>query len=99
MENIELKPYTKNRNAQYNRAQKRKFIRRRKNIVRFVYLENPEENKAFCQSKLSKGKLHCSCPLCSTKTNKSKSDHSGWKLMDRKTLDKMDSELKEFLGR
>ena len=91
-----LKPSNKNRDAAFNRYQKKKFIKRRKNIVRFVYLEDPEENRAFCQSRLAKGKLHCSCPLCAQKTNKRKANHSGWRMMDRRNLDKIDSEIKEF---
>ena len=47
----------------------------------------------------SKGKIHCSCPLCASKTNMrgflSCGPNMNWSRMDRRRLDEMDYELNE----
>ena len=41
---------------------------------------------------LRKGKIHCSCPMCSTKTRT-----LGYKASERRRLISMEDQLKEFL--
>lgn len=52
------------------------------NIVKNVYFEGQDlvENERFV-GKLKKGKIHCSCYMCATKTKK-----DGWKHSDRKHM-------------
>lgn len=73
----------KNRTTDYYRYQKEKHIKRKKDIVKYVYLEDPELNNAYKQSRLHKGKIHCSCSMCQSKTKK-----LGWKATDKRNLDK-----------
>lgn len=66
-----------------NRAERRKKdyakIERKRKILRDVY----HDELAFTHGKqfhrLSKGKIHCSCPLCATKTKKDGYSHSDLK--------------------
>lgn len=41
------------------------------------------------ENKLFKGKVHCSCPICSVKTNR-----NGWKPRDLRELERMTQDLK-----
>ena len=49
------------------------------------------DNQRFV-GKLLKGKIHCSCDMCATKTKK-----DGWKASDKRKLEKIsESALKEY---
>ena len=66
-----------------------KHIERKKQILKNVY----QDENAFTHGgqfhRLSKGKIHCSCPLCSAKT-RGELTHS-----DKIKMDSMDYKLKE----
>lgn len=42
-------------------------IRRKKRILKYVYGE-VDSSPWGCDGELSKGKIHCSCPMCREKT-------------------------------
>ena len=71
------------------RAERRKNnfskIRKRKQIVNDIY------NDGWCykhDNQYSKGKIHCSCPLCTAKTKGGNYKHS-----DRQKIDNMDEQM------
>jgi len=65
-----LKPHQKNRSRSYYRHQRRRTIQRKAKIA--------EHNGWYVPSKgyFAKGKVHCSCWMCSQKTNKDGFPHS-----------------------
>ena len=66
---------------QYLRYQTRKHIRRKRNILKYVYRD--DYASSIQGNYLNKGKVHCSCPMCATKTNRRKrSITTGWKHSD-----------------
>lgn len=78
------------RNRAYYRKQRIKHIKRKKNISEHCYgYDWYQVDGAY-----SKGKIHCSCPLCSTKTNNKRRhgyNHSkNWKPSDLKKIEDMD---------
>lgn len=82
-----------------NRAWRRKKNfskgRRKKNIVRAVC-----KNWQFkYDGQYIKGKIHCSCPLCSCKTNNNGrwGVAMNWKHSDAQKIMSMDSQIKEFV--
>ena len=75
------------RNRAYRRAQTRRVIARRKAIVCNVYQFVPAETQIWVGHRLDKGKVHCSCQLCSVKTNPRRCKlNGGWKHSDKKRL-------------
>ena len=73
------------RNRAYRRAQTRRVIARREAIVRNVYQCDPAETQIWVGHRLDKGKVHCSCQLCSVKTNPRRCKlNGGWKHSDKK---------------
>lgn len=91
-----------NRGKGYLRRERAKHIKRRKSLVeQLCYHWAP----AF-DGMLSKGKIHCSCPLCTTKSkNKGKrrymkknyAPNYNWKHSDKIKIDKMNQDLKDFI--
>lgn len=69
------------RNKADRRFKSRMAIKRKENIVKYVYGENPKEIKHYHGNYLNKGKVHCSCPMCSQKTRR-----NGFKHSDRKKM-------------
>ncbi|PKR84397.1 hypothetical protein [Heyndrickxia camelliae] len=65
-----MKPHQKNRSRSYYRHQRRRTIQRKAKIA--------EHNGWYVPSKgyFAKGKVHCSCWMCSQKTNKDGFPHS-----------------------
>ncbi len=64
-------------------------IRRKNGILKNVYgMSNEEiaslENKRWQGHRLSKEKVHCSCPLCRRKTR-----YNGWKASDKRNIERM----------
>ena len=57
-----------------NRHNRRRVIENKKRILRGVHAQYPFGDAAFMfckhEGQLSKGKIHCSCPMCSAKFNK-----------------------------
>lgn len=51
------------KNENYRRMQRRSHIRHKEAILRHVYRD--EENRLPARGSLNKGKVHCSCWLCS----------------------------------
>lgn len=84
------------RGKAYRRAQTKRVIKRRENILRKVYGIEPEEwfsHKNGASHRLDKAKVHCSCPMCSAKTKT-----QGWKhsdLQKMQTGDYGDDEILE----
>ena len=59
----------------------------------FPYYDNLHE--------YSKNKIHCSCPLCRSKTNNKTHKHvwfpaMNWSMMDRRRLDEMADQVEEY---
>lgn len=90
------------RNKSFKRAMRRKHINRRKKIAQKIYGNNFE----IIDGKYDKGKVHCSCPMCSRKTNnkgKHRLKHGNyypskdWKHSDAIKILDMEQEMKEYL--
>ena len=75
------------RTTAYRRAQTQRVIARRESILRNVYHCEPSDTRIWSGHRLDKGKVHCSCSLCSVKTNpKHCKLNGGWKHADNKRL-------------
>lgn len=82
-------------NAGHGRAYHQHYtkvhIHRKAEILRYFML-GPDD---LCRElkephRLNKGKVHCSCPLCTEKTR-----NLGWKHSDKKRIQAMKDEIKE----
>ena len=91
------------RSKLFKRAMRRKYINRRKRIARKLYGKYFE----IIDGEYDKGKVHCSCPMCSRKTNnkgKNRLKHGNycplkdWKYSDLKKNQSMESELQEYFN-
>lgn len=58
------------KNRLYRRQQRKLAILRKSNIARFAHLESSSLADPRHRGALSKGKIHCSCPLCSCKSTR-----------------------------
>ena len=67
----------------YHRYKSYLHMVKKQNIVKYVYGMLFSGNSKYEGHKLSKGKVHCSCPMCSMKTVR-----DGWKHADRVALEK-----------
>ena len=68
-------------------------IRKKANIIKHVLWDGEEWYNNYWESqehRLSKGKVHCSCPLCRAKTR-----IEGYKISDLKKLEKLQSSVDE----
>ncbi len=76
----------------YKRTMRRKHIRRKSRIVRETWYSGTEclEDEKF-RGKLDKGKVHCSCWMCSSKTNR-----DGYKPRDKRQMDSLDDSELDF---
>mgnify|MGYP006949741162 FL=1 len=76
--------YVKHNNA-YKRFKTQAHISRKKRIVKDCWGLSPDfiPNVLTQPHRLSKGKVHCSCPMCSQKTRK-----NGWKYRDKVNREK-----------
>lgn len=89
------------RNKPYRREMRRKHIKRKKRIADSIYSGGPYYS---FDGQYDKNKVHCSCPMCSQKTNnkgKNRLKHGNyypsknWKHSDKLKIDKMDAQLAE----
>ena len=85
----------------YYRYQHKKHALRHKNITRFVY---KIENYFADFNKYDSFKIHCSCPMCSEKTNnKNRSGARGWEpsknwsIADKRKLENMKDQVEELI--
>ena len=83
-----------NRRRAYYREMREKHILRKKRLsARYWFYKH--------DGQYSKGKIHCSCPICAAKTNtkhlKQVGSNINWKPSDKSIIDLMDIELKEFI--
>lgn len=69
-----------NRKYAYKKHQDYVHIKRKYNILKYVYrLEDKDIQNNICWGpihKLSKNKVHCSCPMCQRKTSNSGMKHT-----------------------
>ena len=89
------------RSKPFKRAMRRKHINRRKKIAQKLYGEDYE----ITDGKYDKGKVHCSCPMCSRKTNnkgRKRLKHGNyypskdWKHSDAQKIESAKQELQEY---
>ena len=89
------------RSKPFKRAMRRKYISHRKRIARKLYGKYFE----IIDGEYDKGKVHCSCPMCSRKTNnkgKNRLKHGNyypskdWKHSDKQKLDSMDAAIADY---
>lgn len=74
---------------QKRRHQEWVHIRRKMRILKDIWNEDIEDWTGHDQPhRLSKMKIHCSCPCCSPKTNRPYKGHGGWKPSDQRKLAK-----------
>ena len=92
-----------NRDRSYYHKMRAKHIRRKKRLA-CLNFGNGWGYKH--DGMYSKGKIHCSCPMCSRKTNnkgKNRLKHGNyypskdWKHSDLQKIQKMEDELKEYM--
>lgn len=86
--------YVKHNNA-YKRFKTQVHISRKKRIVKDCWGLSPDfiPNVLTQPHRLSKGKVHCSCPMCSQKTRK-----NGWKYRDKVNREKGLEENVNYYG-
>jgi hypothetical protein len=77
----------KNHNRGYYRLERIKHIKRKKRIIHNI---NDYWHYKY-EGELSKGKIHCSCKLCSSKTK-----DIGYKASDKCKLLNMKQELEDY---
>ncbi|WP_238942002.1 hypothetical protein [Bacillus sp. REN10] len=65
-----MKPYQKKRNRAYYRHHRKRIIQRKMKIAKHLEWYTPYSGQ------FAKGKVHCSCSMCSQKTNKDGFPHS-----------------------
>ncbi len=82
------------RDIRYRRVQRTKHIRRKKFYCSQILQVGSEYFTPVRIGKLSKGKIHCSCPLCASKTTGYFGKH--WKHSDQKKIDSMLNQLDEL---
>lgn len=75
----------KNRTTAYKRHKDYTKSKRLQNIKKHVH------GYDMPRGRLVKGKVHCSCPMCSTKTK-----YRGLKRQDKRGIDEMNSKLREW---
>ncbi|MFX3660983.1 MAG: hypothetical protein ACE3JN_13085 [Ectobacillus sp.] len=82
-----MKPHQKNRNRAYYRHHRRRAIKRKSKIA--------EHNGWYVPSNgyFAKGKVHCSCWMCSQKTNKDGFPHS--QIIQ---LERLNSQLSDYFN-
>lgn len=84
------------RDNNYYREMRKKHIERKKRISNSYHY--PLELKF--DGMYSKGKIHCSCSMCASKTNnkhlKTRGPVTNWKHSDAILIDAMNADLKEF---
>lgn len=94
-----------NRDKNYYRRMRIKHIRRKKRLACFS-CRNGWGYKY--DGMYSKGKIHCSCPSCSRKTNNKGKNRlkpgnyyssKDWKHSDLQKIQEMDNQLKEYIMR
>ena len=82
-----------NRTRAYYREMREKHIKRKKRISNHYWYYKFD-------GQYSKGKIHCSCPICASKTNTRNLHTVGsvrnWKHSDLIKLEAMNNDLKEF---
>lgn len=74
------------RDRRYRRCQRRAHIKRKVRLLKSIdWLMKPK-----CIGKLSKGKIHCSCPLCTAKYKRLPS------ITDERKIQNYESQLEDF---
>lgn len=86
---------------QKRRHQEWVHIRRKMRVIKDIW--NDTDWILYREThRLSKGKIHCSCPMCSPKTNRKRGAlNCGWKPSDRRKLAKgwEDDDIDHHFGR
>lgn len=80
----------KKRDRAYYRYQRNRTINKKLRKIKSVWSEDSLENIQKNKGKLSKGKIHCSCPMCSAKSRYE------LKASDKRKLSRIIEEIKEF---
>ena len=89
------------RDKNFRRTMRNKHIRRKKTIAEKIYRWSYYK----CDGRYDKGKVHCSCPMCTRKTNnkgKNRLKHGNyypskdWKHSDKIQIDSGNDQLKEL---
>lgn len=83
-----------NRDRNYYRKMRNKHIRRKKRLSSYYHWNYRADGM------YNKGKIHCSCKMCSMKTNnRGKNGYhpsKNWKHSDLVKIQKMKNEIKEY---
>lgn len=82
-----MKPYKKNRSRAYFRHHRKRVIRRKIKIAKHLGWHSRFTGY------FAKGKVHCSCCLCSQKTKKDGFPHS-----QNKQLERLNSQLHNYFN-
>lgn len=78
-----------NRTRDYYRKMRKKWIQKRRKMDEALY--NGDGHWYSVNGKYSKGKIHCSCYMCSAKTNV-----RGWKISDQRKIDRANYDLNKI---
>lgn len=82
-----MKPQHQNRSRSYYRHHRRRVINRKMNITK-SWDWNITHSGYF-----AKGKIHCSCYMCSSKTNR-----NGYPISQLKHIESMNSQIYEYFN-
>ena len=95
----------KRNSSAYNRDVSRRKALRKRRIAKEIYHENPEHPYYDNLHQYSKNKIHCSCPMCSSKTrNKGRRNRKNYhrsinyKKTDLIQMMSMDEKMYDFDG-
>lgn len=87
----------KNRTKAYYRHHRWRSIRRKYEIRKQLWGKeavdeyySKDGHSGVALGTLSKGKIHCSCPMCRSKSK------DGWSHRDRKKIENMNQQIKEY---
>lgn len=90
----------KHKNISYRRKSRKKAITRKMFIGLHCMYWTSLETDVRRQGQLSKGKVHCSCPICSCKStkymNKTTNSLSGYSVSDRRKFDALNASYEEY---
>lgn len=72
------------------------FLKRNRKEKIYKEIYHMEEENMPPKGKFTKGKIHCSCPMCAKKTNSNnKNIETGWKHSDLQKLQKVSDKILE----
>lgn len=83
---------------EYRRHQRERVIRHREGIIQSTFTF--PATAVRCRGKLSKGKVHCSCPLCAAKSKRDRGVKNrsvrNYKISDQRKFARIEAQLADI---